>query len=130
LLPDSVKEISIDQAGDITVESSIEYRFNIIKSFKGALFTDAGNIWLVNEDTSRAGGKFNVNTFYKELAVGSGVGFRFDFTFIILRFDAAFPVRKPWLPEGERWVVNQIAFGNPSWRSENIVWNIAIGYPF
>ena len=73
---------------------------------------------------------FNLSTFYKEMAVGSGVGFRFDFTFIILRFDVAVPLRKPWLPEGERWVIDQVSLGSSSWRRENIVWNIAIGYPF
>jgi len=129
-IPDSLKDVAIDQAGDITLETSLEYRFNIIKNFKGALFADAGNIWLVNEDTTRLGGKFNFDTFYKEIAVGAGFGFRFDFNFIILRFDLAMPLRKPWLPEGERWVLDKIALGSSSWRKENLVLNIAIGYPF
>ena len=129
-IPDSLKDVAIDQAGDITLETSLEYRFNIIKNFKGALFTDAGNIWLVNEDTTRLGGKFDINTFYKEIAVGAGFGFRFDFNFIILRFDLAMPLRKPWLPEGERWVLDKIALGSSSWRKENLVLNVAIGYPF
>ncbi len=130
VVPDSLSTVSIDQAGDIILESSLEYRFDIIKSFKGALFTDAGNIWLVNDDPQRSGGKFNKNTFYSELAVGSGFGLRFDFTFIILRLDVAFPLRKPWLPESERWVIDKISFGNSQWRRENLIWNIAIGYPF
>ncbi len=129
-VPDSLSSVSIDQAGDLTLESSLEYRFDIIKSFKGAIFADAGNIWLVNDDPQRAGGKFNINTFYSELAVGTGVGFRFDFTFIILRFDIAFPLRKPWLPESERWVADKISFGSSQWRNENLIMNIAIGYPF
>jgi len=128
--PDSISNIYVDQAGDIKLESSLEYRFNIYKFLKGALFADAGNIWLVNEDSARSGGKFDINTFFSEIAMGSGFGFRFDFNYIVLRIDLAFPLRKPYLPEGERWVFDKIDFGSPSWRHDNILWNIAIGYPF
>lgn len=128
--PDSVSNLYVDQSGDIKIEASLEYRFPIYGYFKGALFVDAGNIWLVNEDAQRPGGKFNFKTFTKELAVGSGLGLRADFTFVIIRFDMAFPLRKPYLPDGERWVVDKLQLGNPSWRKNNIVYNIAIGYPF
>jgi outer membrane protein assembly factor BamA len=127
--PDSMSNNYIDQTGDITLESSIEYRFGIYKSFKGALFVDAGNIWLVNNDPQRPGGEFKMNTFYKQLAVGAGYGFRFDFNFILLRFDLAVPLRKPYLPEGQEWVIDEIDF-SADWRRDNIMWNIAIGYPF
>ncbi|MEI8049059.1 MAG: BamA/TamA family outer membrane protein [Bacteroidota bacterium] len=126
---DSLNNIYVDQTGDITLETSLEYRFGIYKSFKGALFVDAGNIWLMNDDPQRPGGKFNMNTFYKQLAVGAGYGFRFDFNFILLRFDLAVPLRKPYLPEGRQWVIDEIDF-SPDWRRDNIMWNIAIGYPF
>ncbi|MHC1777949.1 MAG: BamA/TamA family outer membrane protein [Lentimicrobium sp.] len=127
---DSLNNSYIDQAGDIKLETSIEYRFDIYKYFKGAVFADAGNIWLVNDDPQRPGGKFNPETFYKEIAVGSGLGFRFDFKIIVLRIDLAFKLRKPYLPEGERWVFNDLDLRSKSWRRENILWNIAIGYPF
>jgi outer membrane protein assembly factor BamA len=127
---DSLNNSYIDQAGDIKLETSIEYRFDIYKYFKGALFADAGNIWLVNEDPQRPGGKFDPDTFYKEIAIGSGIGFRLDFKIIVLRIDLAFKLRKPDLPEGERWVFNELDLGSKSWRRENILWNIAIGYPF
>jgi hypothetical protein len=65
-----------------------------------------------------------------ELAVGTGVGTRFDFNFFVLRLDLAFPIRKPWLPDGQRWVFDEIAFGSSRWRGENLILNIAIGYPF
>jgi hypothetical protein len=64
------------------------------------------------------------------MAVGTGVGLRFDITFLVLRIDVAFPLRKPYLPDGQRWVINQINFGDPTWRKENIIFNLAIGYPF
>lgn len=128
--PDSLTTGYVDQTGDVKLETSLEYRFPIYKYFRGALFLDAGNIWLVNNDENRQGGKFDINTFYSELAVGAGYGFRFDFNYIVLRFDLAFPMRKPWLPEGDRWAFGDIDLGSPAWRKENIITNIAIGYPF
>jgi outer membrane protein assembly factor BamA len=128
--PDAAGDQYIDQAGDIKLETSVEYRFDIYRYMKGALFADAGNIWLVNEDPQRSGGKFNPNTFYREIAVGAGAGLRFDFSYIIVRLDLAIPLCKPYLPQGNRWAINQIDMGNPVWRKENLVWNFAIGYPF
>lgn len=119
----------IDQRGDIKLEGNLEYRFDIVKSFKGALFIDAGNIWLMRDD-NREGGKFDKDLFLDQLAVGSGLGFRFDFSFFVLRLDIAFPLRKPYLPEGKRWVIDKIDFLSPSWRGDNLIFNIAIGYPF
>lgn len=129
-LPDSVSTTYIDQTGDITLESSLEYRFGIYKSFKGALFVDAGNVWLAKEDPQRPGSEFKMNTFYNQLAVGAGYGFRFDFNFILLRIDLAIPLRIPSLPEGQNWVVDEIKIFDRPWRKDNVLWNIAIGYPF
>ncbi|RAW01789.1 translocation and assembly module lipoprotein TamL [Pseudochryseolinea flava] len=123
----------IDQRGDIKLEGNIEYRFDIIKSFKGAIFVDAGNIWLLDaEDSDSRGekGNFKRNRFYNEFAVGTGFGFRFDFSFFVLRLDIAMPLRKPFLPEGQRWVAKDIALGSSEWRKDNLMFNIAIGYPF
>jgi outer membrane protein assembly factor BamA len=126
----------IDQRGDIKLEGSAEYRFDIIKSFKGALFVDAGNIWSRNKEYDneghiiRPGGEFNQKTFLAQLAMGTGAGVRFDLNFFVLRLDLAFPIRKPWLPEKERWVFNEIDFGSKTWRGQNLILNIAIGYPF
>ena len=66
----------------------------------------------------------------KELAVGAGVGLRIDLTILLLRLDLATPIRKPWLPEGQRLVINQINFSNRDYRRENLVLNLAIGLPF
>lgn len=120
----------IDQRADIKLEMNVEYRFDILKALKGACFIDAGNIWLWNEDPLRPGSEFDKNKLLKELAAGTGVGLRYDFNFFLLRFDLAFPIRKPYLPESERWVFNQIDFGSRAWRRENLVFNIAFGYPF
>ena len=116
--------------GDIKLELNTEYRFNIYRFFKGALFVDAGNVWLNKANPENLGSPFVFSRFMNELAVGSGFGLRFDVSFFILRFDLAFPLRKPWLEENKRWVINQIDFTSSSWRKENLVLNIAIGYPF
>jgi len=120
----------IDQRADIKLEGNIEYRFDIVSFLKGGIFVDAGNIWLIRDELERPGGQFKKDQFLDELAVGTGLGLRFDFDFFVLRFDMAFPVRKPWLPENDRWVFDQIDFASPSWRSDNLILNIAIGYPF
>ncbi len=119
-----------NEAGDIKFEFNSELRFPIVSILKGALFVDAGNIWLMRSDSTRAGAKFQMNKAFDQMAVDAGVGFRFDLSFFVLRFDVAFPLRKPWLPKGDRWVFDKINFGDKTWRKENIVLNIAIGYPF
>jgi outer membrane protein assembly factor BamA len=91
------------------------------------MFVDAGNIWLLRDNSNqRPEGKFDKNTFLKQLAVGTGAGLRFDFSFFVLRLDVAFPLRRP----AQGWVTKDIDFGSSSWRGDNIVFNIAIGYPF
>jgi outer membrane protein insertion porin family len=130
-IPDSVAAKSfIDQAGDIKLEVNTEYRFPIVSILKGALFVDAGNIWLLREDPGRPGGTFSAKTFLDEIAIGTGFGLRLDLSFFVLRFDLAFPLRVPYLPQGERWVTNKIDFGSASWRKNNLALNIAIGYPY
>ena len=118
-----------DQSGDLKLEFNTEYRAKIYGLVKGALFLDAGNIWLLNDNPDKPGAKFS-KKFLNEIAVGAGAGLRFDFSFLILRTDLAFPIRKPYLPDGDRWVLDQINFGSGAWRKENLIFNLAIGYPF
>ena len=118
-----------DQSGDLKLEFSTEYRAKLFSIVKGAAFIDAGNIWLMNADPNKPGAEISKD-FMKEIAVGAGVGLRFDVSFFILRTDLAFPLRKPYLPDGERWVIKDIDFGSGPWRKENLILNIAIGYPF
>ena len=118
-----------DQSGDVKLEFNTEYRANIYRFINGALFMDAGNVWLLNKDVNKPGSQLTKD-FMKDLAVGVGAGLRFDFNFLVLRTDLAFPIRKPNLPDGKRWVIDQINFVNGPWRSDNLVFNLAIGYPF
>jgi len=127
---DSTSGLFYDQTGDMRLEANIEYRFPIYSVFKGAVFADAGNVWLVKNDPNRKGGLFNSSNFINDIAVGVGAGLRVDVTFFVLRFDVAFPLSKPRLPENGRWVASQIKIRDRDWRRQNLVLNIAIGYPF
>ncbi|WP_439480401.1 BamA/TamA family outer membrane protein [Chryseobacterium aquaticum] len=124
-----------DQAGDVKLELNAEYRANIYKFLNVAAFVDAGNIWLINDDldtngvNTRPGGKFS-KEFLSEVAVGAGVGLRLDFSILILRLDLAMPLRVPYYEKGNRWAFDKINFGDSSWRRDNLILNIAIGYPF
>lgn len=128
----------IDQRGDIKLEANVEYRFDMIGPLKGALFVDAGNIWSLKYDSLREGSQFQKDKFLKQIAVGTGVGLRMDFSFFVLRFDLAFPIRKVYpidatdTAQGNefRWAFDDINFGSKYWRRDNLVFNIAIGYPF
>ena len=118
------------QTGDIRLEMNTELRLRISKYINGAFFIDAGNVWMQKDvDNYGETGLFG-SGFYKQIAIGTGIGLRLDFSYLILRFDLATPVRKPYLPENERWVLKNFDLGNKEWRSENLVLNIAVGYPF
>lgn len=118
-----------DQSGDIKLEFNAEYRANLYKFLNVAAFVDAGNIWLINDDPTRPGGKFTKN-FMDDLAVGAGVGLRLDFSILVLRLDLAMPLRIPYYEKGDRWTLDRINFGDSAWRKDNLILNIAIGYPF
>src|ERR1700712_2857911 len=104
------------------MELNSEIRLKVNNIIEGALFADAGNIWLYNKDPLRPGAEFTKD-FMKQLAVGAGVGLRLDLTILLLRLDVAAPLREPWLPPGKQWVP-----GN--FNLTNAVFNLAIGYPF
>jgi len=118
-----------DQPGDIKIEINTELRFKIASIVRGAFFVDAGNIYTIHKDPSRPGSEFTKD-FANQFAVGTGVGLRFDLSFLVLRIDGAFPIREPYEPGGPKWVLNQIQFGDSQWRKENLILNLAIGYPF
>jgi outer membrane protein insertion porin family len=115
--------------GDIKGELNAEYRWKFYKFLELGAFVDAGNIWLLRDNPTFPGGTFS-NQFYKEIAMDMGLGLRLDLSILLVRFDFAIPIRKPWYPEGERWRFNDIRFASPEWRNENLYFNLAIGYPF
>lgn len=113
-----------DKIGDILLETNLEYRFHMIRAFYGALFIDAGNIWRLYPDSNKPDGVFNVTTFYKQLAVGSGFGLRWDLDFFVLRLDLAVPLKDPknWQSQNT-WLFSEKPL-------KYIVTNFGIGYPF
>jgi len=120
-----------DQTGDLKLEFNVEYRFSLMTYLKGAIFLDGGNIWLLNDPTeSQPEGLFKLNRFYEEIALGTGLGLRLDVKFIVLRLDTAFPIRTPYEVNGKRWNLSSIKFRSRTWRQDNLVWHLAIGYPF
>ncbi len=133
----STDNLFIDQAGDIKLELNGEYRFAMIKLFSGsvslngALFADAGNIWLTRKDPSLEGANFEFKNLYQDIAISTGAGVRLDLGgFLVLRFDWAFPVKKPYVKSNAGWVIKDVDLGDPDWRKKNLNFNIAIGYPF
>jgi len=137
LRQNSTDNLFIDQAGDIKLEFNAEYRFAMIKLFSGAIslngavFTDMGNIWLSHRDTTLPGANFRLGSLYQDIALSSGAGLRLDLGgFLVVRFDWAIPLKKPYVPENGGWVLKDIDFRDSEWRRKNINLNIAIGYPF
>jgi outer membrane protein assembly factor BamA len=110
--------------GDISLIVSTEYRFKLLSWLEPALFVDLGNIWTIKEYPNQSGGYFQWDKFYKELAIGTGLGLRFDLNFLILRFDFGTKIYNPAQSERNRWVLfKESFFGNSAGY-------IAIGYPF
>ncbi|TWJ04646.1 outer membrane protein assembly factor BamA [Mucilaginibacter frigoritolerans] len=118
-----------DESGDIKIEGNIEYRPKLFSIVEGALFADAGNIWLMRSNPYQPGAAFGKN-FLSQIAADAGAGLRFNLTVLILRLDVGFPIVEPNLPLGQRVVIDKIDFGSSTWRSQNLVYNLAIGYPF
>lgn len=117
-----------DRSGDVRLEFNVESRFNILNHFiEGAIFTDVGNIWRIKED-GRNEAVFAFNTFYKQLAVGSGLGLRLNLDFLVVRLDAAVPIIDPRKPENNRNVVG--SYTNPRLLWNNTIFNFGVGYPF
>ena len=110
--------------GDIYFIVTAEYRRKVLKWLEPAFFVDCGNTWTIKDYESQSGGLFRRNSFYKELAVGTGIGLRFDFSFFIFRIDAGTRVYDPACPEGERFIFLK----SNLWRNSAVY--VAIGYPF
>ncbi|HRD81232.1 MAG TPA: BamA/TamA family outer membrane protein [Saprospiraceae bacterium] len=136
------------QTGDLKLEFNAELRFHIVKMFKGAIFLDAGNVWTLRPDADRCGSQFLLSRrmsencpvnlpfndpFYKQIAVGTGAGFRLDFKYFIFRLDLGVPLRYPRPvrnlmdtspSEADYWH----DFSN--WRLRDVNFNFGLGYPF
>ncbi|HYG20567.1 MAG TPA: BamA/TamA family outer membrane protein [Ohtaekwangia sp.] len=130
---DGMFNYNIEKPADILIEGSIEIRQKLFGFVNGAVFIDAGNVWNFKKPSTTENGnsQFRPDSFYKEIAVGTGFGLRFDFAFLILRFDVGMKVWDPARDEGDRFVLTKTKFFGPFGTDrEPVIYNVGIGYPF
>ena len=101
-----------DQTGDFKLEANVEFRFKIMGSLHGAIFMDAGNIWLLKNDPQRPGGKLELKTFGKDIALGTGFGLRYDISYIVLRADLGIGLHAPYENPDKPHYYNMSSFKN------------------
>ena len=136
---------NLDQLGEIKFEGNLEYRFKLLESFfgakvKGATFTDFGNIWRLRKDSLNLGGEFKLNKFMQQIAIGTGLGLRFDLNFFVFRLDAGIKVKDPQFQGSEQWVIKNLFNSKGFKRDYNLThnpdvyrfvqYNFGIGMPF
>ena len=120
---DENKYAYIDRTGDLKFEANLEYRFPIMGDLHGATFLDCGNIWLLREAPDRPGGRLKAGHFFKDLALGTGFGFRYDMDFLVIRFDVGIGLHLPY-ETGKSGYYNLPRF------KDGMGYHFAIGYPF
>ncbi len=139
---DTTALVTYNNLGEVRLTASSEYRFDLTNILEGAIFLDAGNVWIVKDESSKSGSDFS-SDFASEIAIGGGFGFRFDFDFFLIRFDFGFKLKDPSLVKGERWFWEPKDDYNlflEDLRSEDLTtertynfapnFNLGIGYPF
>lgn len=119
----ALRRMSVFQVGDILLEANAEYRFKMLSNLYGALFLDAGNIWMLKEDLFYEGGKIGETNFLKSIALGTGFGLRYDLKFLVLRLDLGIGIHAPY-DTGKRGYYNIPKF------KDGIGIHFAVGYPF
>ncbi|MFN2380247.1 MAG: BamA/TamA family outer membrane protein [Bacteroidales bacterium] len=122
----SGEDFFYNQTADIKLEVNAEYRFKLFWIMEGATFLDVGNIWTFYTDEDRPGSKFEFNTFINEIAVGSGVGLRFDLSFVTIRTDLGIKLRDPSSALSQAWIPGSRPM---TWR-DDFTLSFSIGYPF
>ncbi len=113
----------LDRSGDMKLELNAEYRFPIVQEIQGALFLDAGNVWLMHGEDYIEGGKIGDGGFFNTLAVGTGFGIRYDLTYLLLRLDLGIGIHAPY-DTGKSSYLNISKF------KDAVAFHFAIGYPF
>ncbi|MBR2880857.1 MAG: BamA/TamA family outer membrane protein, partial [Prevotella sp.] len=114
----------INQTGDIKLDLNLEYRTHLFWKLDGALFVDAGNIWTFRDYKDQPGGQFDIATFYEQLAVSYGLGFRFNFDFFILRFDMGMKAIDPAYTGKDHYPILKHKM------SRDFAFHFAVGMPF
>lgn len=123
LAPPGQPDDNFDRTGTFKFEANVEYRFPIFGPLHGALFVDAGNVWLLKSDPMRPGGTLRAKTFLRDLALGTGVGLRLDISMLVIRGDLGIGIHAPY-NTGHGGYYNMKSFG------KSLAFHLAIGYPF
>lgn len=115
------KETYPNQLGDFRLEANLEYRFTVVGDFGMAVFLDAGNVWM-NARGAAADARFRFDSFYKQIALNTGLGFRYDLGFVLLRLDWGLKLHNPNVPAAQRW--------KSGFKLKETALHFAIGLPF
>lgn len=119
----------LNQTADIKLEANIEYRFKLFWILESALFLDAGNIWSY-KDNSIEGAQFHFRNVIRDMAVGTGIGMRFNLDFVLIRADAGVKLRDPSLTAGSKWISNWKDYSDKTEGGRIFTFVLGIGYPF
>lgn len=114
----------LDQTGDFKLEANIEYRFGIMGRLNGAVFLDAGNVWLLKNDPNRPGAELKWKGLLDEIALGTGFGLRYDISYLVIRADLGIGLHTPYPNPDKKGYYNISSF------RDGLGFHLAIGYPF
>jgi len=120
--PGSTSNLNDFNEANLKLALNLEYRFPLVGDIKGALFADAGNIWNVFDSEDNPDAIFSGIDSLGDIALGTGFGLRYDFTYFVFRLDTGFKTYNPALSPSNRWF-SQYNFSNA-------VFNVGINYPF
>lgn len=113
----------IDEMGDLKLEMNVEYRFPLVANLYGAVFMDAGNVWLMHKEDERPQGNIDLSRIGKDIALGTGVGLRYDLDIFVIRFDLGIGLHAPY-DSDRKGYYNMPRFG------KSLGYHLAVGYPF
>ncbi len=136
----------IDQLGQMRIEANIEYRFLLARKFfggklNGATFLDGGNIWNIAPGNPQPQTYFDFKNLGQQIALGTGLGFRYDVQFFVFRFDVGLKLKDPQFVGGEQWVIGKYINGGKAFKADYLAkhspdryrflqYNFGIGMPF
>ena len=147
LTSDSVRRAlyGLDQLGELHIEANLEYRYKLLNRFfgaklKGAIFLDAGNVWNVTR-TGTPSTYFDFKKLGKQIAVGTGMGFRYDVQYFVFRFDVGLKLKDPQFEGSDQWMFKRFFTGNKTFKDNYylthsperyrfVQYNFGIGMPF
>lgn len=136
----------IDQLGQMRIEANLEYRFNLARKFfggklNGATFIDAGNIWNIAPGNPQPETYFDFKNLQNQIAIGTGIGFRYDVQFFVFRFDIGLKLKDPQFVGDDQWVIGKFINGGKAFKAAYLAthspdryrfvqYNFGIGLPF